>query len=175
MKLKTRLAIAILTAVTTLLFGILITRSVNIFLKYRQQTSPWQVLLRFENQDLAGLDEQSSRVVGTAIQHLTGKVDENEWFSFEPSIFRTITNTSGEKRYILVEEQPMRIIPGETRLRVHIFDTAGHLLDAEEFSAGYRISLSSLYVRHVYMLDGEALVASGGGVLADRIFTRPTA
>lgn len=161
MKVKTRLAIAILTAVTTFLFSTLINRPVHVFLKDLQQPSPWQVLLHFENQDLEGLDEQSSKAVRGAIQQLTGKVDKSQSDLFFPQLFRTITNTSGEKRYILVEEQPMVIIPGETKLRVHIFDTAGQLLDAEEFSAGWRVCLTSLHVRQVPMLDGEALVANG--------------
>ena len=68
MKLKTRLAIAVLATVTTSLLGIFITRSVKVYL---QQPSPWQVLLRFENQDLEDLNEQSTKVVKRAIEQLS--------------------------------------------------------------------------------------------------------
>ena len=50
-----------------------------------------------------------------------------------------MSNNEGEKRYVLVELAPMAIIPGNSSLRVHVFDTAGLLLNVQEFNAGYRI------------------------------------
>jgi hypothetical protein len=50
----------------------------------------------------------------------------------------------GEERYVLVEESPLRFIPGDSRLQISVFELEGKLLDSSEFGAGWRIALSSM-------------------------------
>src|ERR1041385_6498107 len=96
--------------------------------RYFSAPSSWQVLLSFENQDLAGLDEQSMRTAERAITETTGATQQTQVLLFVPRIFRKISNSDGTLHYILVEESPLVIIPGEATVRVHIFDTAGIIL-----------------------------------------------
>jgi len=124
------------------------------------------VLLKFENQDLENLDEQSSRTVGEAIDAIIGKQDPNRFPRFEPRLFSKIPNTRGEVLYILVEEAPLIFIPGEAKLRIHIFDTSGNLLSGDDFSTGWRTTLTGMKIRSLptlgKVLAVEAAYCLGG-------------
>ncbi|HEX7773855.1 MAG TPA: hypothetical protein VF435_15645 [Pyrinomonadaceae bacterium] len=138
--------------------GVFLTRAI---VQLYREPSAWQVLLSFENQDLEGLDEKSSAVLQTAITAVTGHASKNQFHEFFPRIFRTISNTNGEKRYILVEEEPLMTIPGNSWLRVHVFDTAGNLLNEQEFNAGNRVFLTSIQVRRIQMISSDVLIGQG--------------
>ena len=114
MRITLRLAGFALAGLATFFVGVFLTRAL---VQLHREPSAWQVLLSFENQDLEGLDEKSSAVLQKAVTAVTGHVRGNELSAFAPRVFRTISNTSGEKRYILVEESPLVMIPGNASLR----------------------------------------------------------
>jgi hypothetical protein len=159
MRITLRLAGIVLVGLATFFVGVFLTRAL---LQRHREPSAWQVLLSFENQDLGGLDAKSSEVLQKAVIAVTGHSSENQHHNnFLPRIFRTIANTSGEKRYILVEEAPLMMIPGNSWLRVHVFDTGGRLLNEQEFNAGLRISLNSIQVSRIPVIGLEGLVVHG--------------
>ena len=154
----TRLAGFALAGLVTFFVGVFLTRAL---VALHREPSAWQVLLSFENQDLGGLDGKSSQVLQNAVNAVTGHASESVSPTFAPRVFRTISNTSGEKRYILVEEAPLVIIPDNSWLRVHVFDTAGRVLNEQEFNAGYRVSLNSIQVRRIEAITSDGLIARG--------------
>src|SRR5688572_6691736 len=77
--------------------------------------------------------------------------------AFEPALFRLISSTSGQQRYILVEESQIMIIPGSSHLRIHVFDTHGVLLNAQEYSM-YRTTLKRVHFRKVAAMNHEVLM-----------------
>jgi hypothetical protein len=129
--------------------------------RYFSEPSAWQVLLSFENQDLEGLDEASVRVVKRAIDMTTGTSRPPEYMEFEPRLFRKISNSDGEPRYILVEEEPKLMIPGWSIFRAHIFDNAGRVLSSTEFSTGNRIEIIAMGLRKNYWFKSEVLRLDG--------------
>lgn len=162
MRITLRLAGFALAGLATFFGAVFFTRAL---VRLHREPSAWQVLLSFENQDLEGLDEKSSEVLQKAVTAVTGHVRENQLSAFAPRIFRTISNTSDEQRYILVEESPLVMIPDDSWLRVHIFDTEGRLLNEQKFNAGYRVVLNSIQVRGIELLSSQALVVQGENVL----------
>jgi len=154
-----KLAVFFLASLITFGLGVAVRRVGPAAVRYVSQPSAWQVLLSFENQDLGGLDQQSLRVVQHAIDVTTGQLAPSQNLPFEPKLFRKVSNSSGEQRYILVEELPMRSIPGAASIRVHIFDTAGKVLSSTEFDTGNRLDINSIQIRkRNYWLDSEVLV-----------------
>lgn len=155
----TRLALMVLVGVVAFVAGVFMTRSSAVVVRQLGEPSPWQVMLSFENQDLAGLNEESASAVQKAITKVTGMTETGSSFGvFEPRLFRTISNTKGEQRYILVEEAPAMIIPGSARLRIHIFDTRGRLLGAQEFSGAHRNFIVGMKIRQVPVIEQQALI-----------------
>ena len=170
MRITLRLAGFALAGLATFFVGVFLTRAL---VQRHREPSAWQVLLSFENQDLEGLDVKSSEVLQKAVTAVTGHASKNQHHNnFLPRIFRTISNTSGEKRYILVEEAPLMMIPGNSWLRVHVFDTAGRLLNEQEFNAGYRISLSSIQIRRIEAINSEGLIAQGLSVFGGHLLSQ---
>lgn len=163
-----RLALFTLLALLTFLSGVFISR-ITLTLSH-QELSAWQVLLSFENQDLEGLDEQSGHLVRKAINELAPHKENDRIPPFEPRLFRTIGNTKGEQRYILVEESPQFIIPGQSTLRICIFDKAGHLLNQQEFATGWRAAIASIRIRKPYQLEHQALVVQGEYYFGGAVF-----
>src|SRR5262245_38125137 len=106
MRIIKKLAVFALASLITFGLGVTVHRLGSAATRYFSEPSAWQVLLSFENQDLEALDEQSGRVVQRAIIMTTGPVDQTKYSNFEPRLFRKISNSNGEPRYILVEEQP---------------------------------------------------------------------
>ena len=168
MRIIKKLAVFSLASLITFGLGVTVNRLGSAVTRYFSEPSAWQVLLSFENQDLAGLDEQSVRVVQRAIDAATATVDTN--LPFLPRIFRKIANTKGESRYILVEESPLRIIPGSATIRVHIFDTAGRVLSKAEFKTGNRRAVLGIKIRKNEVLGAEALILDLGSWLAGHPF-----
>lgn len=126
----------------------------------RSHPTPWQTLLSFENQDLGNVKPDAARIVQNAINALTGMA-ESQALPYEPRLFRTMSNANGEIRYVLVEERPLIMIPSESRLRVHVFDSTGNLLSHSDFSAGWRTVLTAINIRKNYFFNRDTLVAHG--------------
>lgn len=123
-----------------------------------QSQRSWEVLLSFENQDLEGLSEESLREVAVAVRAVTGQPEVADSQHFVPALFRRISNTAGEKQYILVEHGPLEFIPGESRMRVHLFDAKGRILSSDNFSAGWRTVLNGFRIRRPSGLNSDALI-----------------
>ena len=103
---------------------------------------------------------QTGRVLQGAINSVVGAQNPHE-FRFLPRMFRTMANTNGEKRYVLVREQPLVAIPGEARVRMHVFDNADRLLTSDEFSGGWRTHVTRVHVAKNALLSQDALVVDG--------------
>lgn len=127
---------------------------------HRPQPTAWQTLLSFENQDLGNLKPDEARILQNAIDVITVPKESHAW-PYEPRLFRTISNANGETRFMLVEEQPLIEIPGESRLRVHIFDMSGHLLSHADFSAGWRTVLTAMNIQKNYFFNHDTLAVYG--------------
>jgi hypothetical protein len=117
--------------------------------------SAWQLLLTFENQQLGELAQKSSIKLQQAIDTLLGK-RENELF-LKPQLFFKISNADGQLRYALIEESPLSVIPGESGIRIHLFNLEGKLLSSSAFSSGWRIALTGMRVRHYPEIGREVL------------------
>lgn len=125
-----------------------------------RRNMPWEVLLSFQNQDLKNLPTDSHRALQQAIDAMVGPQDPHT-FPLRPRMFRTISNTNGRTRYILVKEKPLITIPGESRLRVYVFDTDGKLLSDDEFSGGWRTCVTGMSVERNPLLQQDALIVNG--------------
>src|SRR6185369_10758200 len=76
---------------------------------------------------------------------------------FEPRLFRKLANSNGEQRYMLVEQSPVRFIPGAETVRVNIFDTEGKVLSTTEFDLGNRMTIIGMRIRTDYWMVPNAL------------------
>ncbi len=154
-----RLALFTLLALSTFLIGVFISRTRSAPTLSQRELSAWRVLLSFENQDLEGLDEQS--VLRKAINEVAPRNEDDRFPPFEPRLFRTIANAKGEQRYILVEEVQPFATPGESILQVHIFDNAGHLLNQQKFSTGWRAAITGIRIRNLDTIKQQTLIVQG--------------
>jgi hypothetical protein len=102
--------------------------------------SAWTVLLSWQDHDLLKIDGPQKAQLQKAISALRRTRIE----SFRPMLFSRVSMFPGEERYVLVEESPLRFIPGDSRLQISVFDLEGKLLDSSESGAGWRIALSSM-------------------------------
>jgi hypothetical protein len=161
MKKAKRLLVFALTGLLSFFVGVSVTRLRAFLAREHSEPSPWQVLLSFENQDLQSLNDDNRSKVRQAVLVVTNQLDSDLIERFRPVLLKSIANTSGEKRYLLVEEQPLWEIPGESRLRIHVLDNCGRLLSKEEFAAGYRTALVAFRVRQLEVLDHDTLIVDG--------------
>jgi hypothetical protein len=157
MRIIKKLAVISIASLITFGLGVAVHRFGSAATRYFSEPSAWQVLLSFENQDLGSLDESSSRAVHNAIDKLTGPGRAPEYVQFEPRLFRKLANSNGEPRYMLVEQSPMRFIPGAETIRVNIFDTAGKVLSSTEFGLGNRMTIIGMRIRTDYWVVPNAL------------------
>ena len=157
MRIIKKLAVFSIASLITFGLGVTLQRCVSTATRYFSEPSAWQVLLSFENQDLAGLDEQSMRVVKRAIDTATAPVAPTSVY-FLPRLFRKISNSNDERRYILVEENPLQTFPGKATVRVHIFDTAGRVLSSTQFHTGNRMEIIAMRIGSDYEMNKDALI-----------------
>lgn len=155
MRIAKRLPLFLCASVLTFALGVGFTRFTTTK-TYCPRFSPWEVLLKFENQDLQGLGEESRRQVEAAVKAITGKSYENTAGEFKPALFRSMSNTNHEQRYVLVELAQLFMIPGS--LRVHVFDAAGHLLNLQEFNVGQRMTVRSMRIRKTDLINQQTLI-----------------
>ena len=147
MRIIKKFAFVFIPILITFGLGVTLQRCGSAVTSHFSEPSAWQVLLSVENQDLEGLDEKSLAAVHNAISKLTGPSRAPEFVQFEPRLFRKLANSNGEQRYMLVEQLPMRFIPGAETIRVNIFDTAGKVLSATEFDTGNRMFITGMRIR----------------------------
>jgi hypothetical protein len=107
--------------------------------------SAWTILLASQNRDLLEIDGSEKAHLQMAIDAL--RTTDKQ--SLRPRLFAPVSTLLGESRYVLVEESPLLMIPGDSRLQVSVFDHQGKLLDSSDFGAGWRIMLTK--TRFVYM------------------------
>ena len=119
----------------------------------RATLPPWAVLLSYRDRDLTKI-ESAEPQLRTAIDALRGRI-ENE--RLNARLFSRISTTEGKSRYVLIEESPLETIPGDSRLRISLFDLDGRLIDSSQFGAGWRISLSEIRFMKVKDVEGEVL------------------
>ena len=53
------------------------------------------------------------------------------------------------------------IVPGQSRLRIHVFDQAGHLLSHIDFSGGWRTVLTAMTIRKYVSFNHDVLQVYG--------------
>jgi hypothetical protein len=108
-----------------------------------EDKAAWQTLLSFENKDLRRLNQENWEQevkLNKAIDVLIGRQIE------EPRLISKISNSQGQINYVFILELPMLVIPGNSSLRVFVFNIDGKLLNNLAFPAGYRIELKDIRV-----------------------------
>ncbi|MCA1623081.1 MAG: hypothetical protein LC768_16010 [Acidobacteria bacterium] len=127
-----------------------------------ESKSAWQTLLSFENQDLRKLDKESKARLKKASDVLIGK-------SFDDfRLISKISNSQGEIRYILIEESPLIAIPGDSRLRIYLFNPQGKLFDSLSFPSGWRIGLKGIRVIYKSEIGREVIEVESEPVINGR-------
>jgi hypothetical protein len=154
MKMAKRTALYVAVALATFLMGASVAK---FHLRPTRSLTPWQVLLSFQDRDLKNLPDKQSQTLQAAINRIIGPENEHE-FPFSPRLFQTITSTTGQTRYVLVREQPLLSIPGEPRIRMHVFDNAGTTLTSDEFSGGWRSFVTGVSVAKDNLLHQDTLI-----------------
>jgi hypothetical protein len=119
-----------------------------------QVSSAWTILLSFQGRDLTEIYGQQKAQLDTAIESLRTR-KENEFLV--PRLFSKVSTSKGEQRYVLIEESPLRMIPGDSRLRISLFNATGQLLSSSEFAAGWRIHLTEIRFVQVKDISGDIL------------------
>jgi hypothetical protein len=135
------------------------------------ETAAWCVLISFEGRDLGRLDRESYVELRRAIETLTVKREPlGEYFI--PRLISRLSNERGQVHYVLVEELPLMSIPGDARLRVHVFDAQGKRLSNSEFTCGWRIEVTGVKRTRVPELDRNILEVGSGPVINGRDVAR---
>lgn len=119
----------------------------------RASLPPWAVLLSYQDRDLTKI-ESAEHQLRTAIDALRGRIENERLYARR---FSRISTSEGKSRYVLVEESPLVSIPGDSRLRISLFDLDGRLIDSAEFGAGWRISVSEIRFIKAKDIEGEVL------------------
>ena len=163
MRTTRRLTIFVLTGLMTFLIGMFVAKfprgntNCPIQVWPTIESSPWLILLSFENRDLNRLDRQSEITLRYAIDKLRGKADSDGSPFFVPTLFQLISNTAGQPRYILVEQANLQIIPGHSNLRIHVFAADGKVLNVEEFALN-RTVFGDIRIRKFEPMKHEVLM-----------------
>jgi hypothetical protein len=112
------------------------------FLLAQQQVKPesWNELLSFEDRDLTKIGHRRIGELAQLIESILPK-SQGVTFGFGPYCLSRIAN-DGHSRLVLVECQPLMVIPGLSKARISVFDTEGHFLNSVEFQAGWRITIA---------------------------------
>ena len=114
----------------------------------------WQTLLKFEDQPLSKLPKTRAEELKKAIDELVGK-RENE--SVIPRLLTTVSDSKGQTRYALIEEHPLRTIPGNSGLSVHVFARDGSLMRSSVFQTGWRILITDIRVAYREQIGRKAI------------------
>lgn len=109
----------------------------SLILSSSQRSYPeiWKDFISFQGRDLKSLDPTEK----TRFIHLLDAIVPDSNDRFVPYCLGLVRNPGNSSRYVLVEGQTLLIIPGESRARIHIFDTEGRHLYSAKFPTGWRI------------------------------------
>ena len=118
------------------------------------RTYAWRLLLSLQNRDLRELEPLQKTELRLASASLRGATEDQFLFA---RLFTALPTNRGEQRYLLVEESPLVVFPGESRLRTSLFTSEGYLISSSEFGAGWRIALSHIRLVQVSGIEGEVL------------------
>jgi hypothetical protein len=149
-------AVAILTFIVGWSIPTAILKSVDEGVIAPLSTTPsaWTVLLSVQDLDLRKIEGEVKVQLDAAIESLRGKVED---YFLRARLFSRVSTNNGEQRYVLIEESPLRIIPGDSRLRISLFNPNGELINSSEFATGWRIGLAGIRFIQVKDIRGEVL------------------
>ena len=105
--------------------------------KTRAHDALWQKLLSYLDRDFGRPGTNWSDFNATVDALLPPSEDR----FFRPCTFSSIRRDEDSLHYILVQEFPLFMIPGEAKLRISVFDENGNLLFSKAFSTGWRVYL----------------------------------
>jgi hypothetical protein len=114
----------------------------------------WRMLLSLQNRDLRELKPPQKAKLQLALDSLRGTTENKFLFA---RLFTRLSTVQGEQRYLLVEESPLVVFLGDSRLRTSLFTSNGDLISSAEFGAGWRIALSHIRLVRVNGIEGEVL------------------
>ena len=114
----------------------------------------WHTLLEFENRQLSKLSKHHSEKLKKAIDALIGKRDDA---FLVPRLVTTISDSKWQKRYALIEESPLLMIPGNSGLSVHIFAQDGSLIRSSAFQTGWRIFVTDIRIAYLPQIKREVV------------------
>ena len=100
--------------------------------------------MSFEGRDLHAMDRISQRRFINLLHGLLPEDDDKTYFRLHHYIPYYVGryDTPGEtSKVVLVEGEPLFIIPGESRVRIQIFNLKGRRLSSVAFPTGWRIDL----------------------------------
>ena len=98
----------------------------------------WREFITHEGQDLHALDGMNRQRFGHLLETL---LPAEDGLRYGPYCLGRFDRPGDSSRFVLVMGQPLFIIPGESRVRIHIFDMKGRHLSSTAFSTGWRINL----------------------------------
>ena len=110
----------------------------------QSRTEVWREILSFEGRDLHAMDRISQRRFINLLHGLLPEDDDKTYFRLHHYIPYYVGryDTPGEtSKVVLVEGEPLFIIPGESRVRIQIFNLKGRRLSSVAFPTGWRIDL----------------------------------
>ena len=164
-----RIASYLSVAVVTFSLGMGVAKLV----RHQSRQTPSLLLLSFQNQNFNDLSDEQRSKIQSAIDSIVGAQNRSE-FPFFARMFRSMSNTNGQRRFVLVREQPLLTIPGEPRVRIHVFDAAGKQLTSNEFSGGWRTRVTDVRISDNALIRQETLVVDGehwiGGHLSHQYY-----
>lgn len=126
--------------------------------------SAWQTFISFENQDLKKLDWKQKDELQKAIDALVG----NSTDTGDLILISKISNEKGELNYMLLGEKPLLIIPGDSGLRIQLFNLEGTLINSLSFASGWRIGLKDIKVNYSNKIKREVIEVSSEPVINGR-------
>ena len=98
----------------------------------------WREFISFEGQDLNTLERMNRT---RFVQLLKAILPAEGDLRYGPYCLGRFDSPGDSSRFVLVMGQPLFIVPGESRVRIHIFDMKGRHLSSTAFSTGWRINL----------------------------------
>lgn len=125
--------------------------------RVQREQCQWEVLLSFLNRDLSKLDQQSNAAFRHAVDSVTAGIDRELTPLLTPRVFRLVSNTTGQQRYLLVEEANSMVVPGTSFLRLLVFDLDGRILNAKTGSA-YRELFTGVHVGRASHVPGDVVI-----------------
>ena len=125
-------------SITRIMFWCVLLGSLILCSPNRSHGEIWRDLLSFEGKDLQALDRTSQRRFIHLVQAVLPEYEDRLYIPYCVGRFDSQGDLS---RFVLAEGQPLFMIPGESRARIHLFDMKGRHLSSTVFSTGRRIDL----------------------------------